>query len=344
MKLFSTLLTVLLCGWLGSVHAADTVVVYNWTEYLPKEVLTQFTRETGIKVRYSTYDNNETMYTKLKTLNGKGYDIVVPSTYYVDRMRREGLIQKLDKTRLGNLSNLNPRLLDQPYDPGNQYSIPYLWGTSGIAVNSKQVDPKTITGWADLWNPAFKNKLLLIDDMREVFAVALKVLGHPTNSTAESEIQTAYEKLVQLKPNIRLFNADSPKDLFLAEEVAVGMLWNGEAYVANQQNPNIQFIFPREGGVIWIDNLVIPSGATNVEGAHTFINFILRPEIARQISEKVGYATPNEAALKQLPDKVRDNPIAYPRSDYLQKSEFQTDVGAAVTIYDKYWQRLKTAR
>ena len=344
MRSITTLFVLLYC-WLTTAFAADdTLVVYNWSEYLPKQVISQFTKETGIKVKYSTYDSNEAMYAKVKILKGKGYDLVVPSTYYVDRMRREGLLQKIDKTRLSNFGNLNPRLLNQPYDPNNDYSIPYLWGTTGIAIDTKVIEPQKVTAWADLWDPAYKNKLLLLNDLREVFAMGLKVLGHSVNSTDETEIRTAYEKLTQILPNVRVFNAESPKALYLSGEVPLGMDWNGDANMANRENPKIQYIYPKEGVSIWLDSLVIPSGAEHLEAAHKFIDFVLRPEIAKIITEEVGYTSPNLAAIKLLPEKVRTNRIAYPTEEDLKNAEFQVDVGEALPLYEKYWQRLKAGR
>lgn len=340
--LFASVL--LLCGAAAIAAEPQTLVVYNWAEYLPKKVLQQFTKETGIKVRYSTYDSNEAMYAKVKTVKGAGYDILVPSTYYVDRMRREGLLQPLDKSRLSNLGNLNPRLLDQPYDPNNQYSIPYLWGTTGIAYDTDKVQPGTLTRWAELWDPAYRNKLLLLNDMREVFSMGLKVLGHSINTTDKSQIQAAYEKLAEIMPNVRVFDAESPKTKFLAREVAAGMLWNGEAYMANKENFRIRYVYPKEGAMMWMDSLVISAGAGNVNSAYQFIDFVLRPEIARQISEEVGYSSPNLAAIKLLPEKVRNNPTVYPSDEDLKNAEFQSDVGEALPVYDQYWQRLKAGR
>ncbi len=341
-----TLLVSLLLLGASIAGAAEpqTLVVYNWAEYLPKKVLQQFTRETGIKVQYSTYDSNEAMYTKVKTVKGEGYDLLVPSTYYVDRMRREGLLQPLDKSRLSNFGNLNPRLLNQPYDPDNQYSIPYLWGTTGIAYNEAKVASGKLTGWADLWDPAYKNKLLLLNDMREVFSMGLKVTGYSINTTDENQIRAAYEKLAEIMPNVRVFDAESPKTKFLSQEVVAGMLWNGEAYQASRENPKIRYVYPREGAMQWMDSLVISAGAKNLDGAYRFIDFVLRPEIAKQICEEVGYSSPNLAAIKLLPEKVRNNPTVYPSDADLKNVEFQTDVGAALPVYDQYWQRLKAGR
>lgn len=331
--------------WLVCVNtgfAEDTLVIYNWSEYLPQQVIDQFTEETGIDVQYATYDSNEAMYAKVKTVQGEGYDLLVPSTYYVDRMRREGLLQKLDKSRLSNFGNLNPRLLNQPYDPDNNYSIPYLWGTTGIAINTDQVDPDKVVAWEDLWDSGYKNKLLLLNDVREVFSMGLKTLGYSANSTNENEIRATYEKLTQLMPNVRVFNAESPKDLFLAEEVILGMNWNGEVYMANQENPSIRYIYPKEGVTVWMDNFVLSKKAKNVDAAYQFIDFILRPDIAKIITEEIGYTSPNLEAIKLLPESLRNNRIVYPTEEDLKNAEFQTDVGRALPLYEKYWQRLKS--
>jgi spermidine/putrescine transport system substrate-binding protein len=326
-----------------NVQAAEQLIVYNWADYLPKEVITRFTKETGIKVKYSTYDTNEVMYAKLKTLGGGGYDIVVPSTYYVDRMRQEGLLAELDKSKLPNLKNIDPKLLDQAYDPGNRHSVPYLWGSTGIAVRpDRKGNVPDVKAWADLWNPALKRQLLLIDDVREVFMMALRVLGHSGNTRNETEIEAAYNKLKELMPNVKVFNAESPKDAYLSGEVRVGMIWNGEAFMAQKEVKDLRFVMPTEGPSLWMDNLVIPKKAPNPAAAHKFIDFLLRPEIAKLITEDVGYTSPNLAAIALLPEKVRNNRTAYPSAEDLARGEFQVDVGEALPIYEKYWQRLKT--
>ena len=327
------------------VQAAEQLIVYNWAEYMPKEVLSRFTKETGIKVKYSTYDNNEVMYAKVKTLGGGGYDIVVPSTYYVDRMRQEGLLAELDKSKLPNLKNLDPKLLNQSYDPGNMVSVPYLWGSTGIAVRpDRKGNAPEITSWSDLWKPDLKRQLLLIDDVREVFMMALRVLGYSGNTRNEAEIEAAYNKLKELMPNVKVFNAESPKDAYLSGEVRVGMIWNGEAYMAQKEIKDLRFVMPSEGPSLWMDNLVIPKKAPNPEAAHRFIDFLLRPEIAKLISEDIGYTSPNLAAIALLPEKVRNNRTAYPSADDLAKAEFQVDVGEALPIYEKYWQKLKAGK
>lgn len=328
-----------------SVFASDKVVyVFNWAEYMPADVLSQFQNETKIKVIYSTYDNNEAMYAKVKLLKGKTYDIVVPSTYFVHKMRKENLLLPIDRSKLPNFKYLDPNLLSKPYDPQNEYSIPYLWGSTAIGVNSQYIRPESVKSWKDLWKPEYKGKVLLIDDIREVFGMGLKILGYSCNDTDPAHIEQAYAILKELLPNVRLFTADSPKQPFLNEEVYIGMIWNGEAFMASKENPKIKYVYPEEGAMLWVDSMVIPRGAKNIEHAHTFINFILRPDVAKRISEEIGYASPNTEAVKFMDPEVRQNKTVYPDETTIQKAEFQIDIGDAITVYEKMWEKLKAGR
>lgn len=330
--------------WLISlpVYAQQKVVnVYNWSNYMPSEVLKEFTKETGIKVNYATYDSNETMYAKLKANPRSGYDIVVPSTYFVDRMRKQGMLRLLDKTKLTGLKNLNPALLNKLYDPGNRYSIPYFWSMTGIVINTKIPAFSSIQNWSDFWKPQYHNQLLLLDDVHEVFSIALLTLGYSPNSTNPEHIRQAYLKLKQLMPNVRLFNADGVKSLYIDEDLTLGMGWNGDIYQAAQENPALQWLYPKEGFVMSIDSLAIPIGVSHLNNAYRFINFILRPDIAKKISLATGYASPNLAAVKLMSKAVLTNPMVYPDQKTLRRSVVQTDVGDAEAVYQKYWELLK---
>lgn len=321
--------------------AGEKVYVYNWTEYIPDTVLEQFTKETGIEVVYSTYDSNETMYAKLKLIKNDGYDVVFPSTYFVNKMGREGMLQQLDKKLLPNMRDLDPGMLNKNYDENNKYSIPYMWGSTGICVNSEVIDEKLVTSWKDLWNPAFKGQLLLQDDMREVFHMALKIKGYSSNSSNPKEIEEAYMLLKELMPNVLLFNSDSPRLPYLAGEVSVGMIWNGEAWMAQQENSAIRYVYPREGANLWVDSFVIPKSARNVTNAHSFINFMLRPEIAKICVEENGYATPVLSAIPLLAEDVRSSQTIFPGKEIVEAGEFQSDVGDALPVYQQYWEKLR---
>jgi spermidine/putrescine transport system substrate-binding protein len=317
------------------------VSVYNWSEYIPEGVLEEFTKETGIKVDYTTFDSNEVMYTRLKIFKGRGYDVVVPSTYLVSRMRREGLIQPLQHKWLKNFKHLNPDLMNRDFDPKNAYSIPYLWGSTGIGINSSKIPNQAPKSWLDLWSTDYRNSLLLTDDMREVFHMALKVNGHSTNTSNPDEIKQAYELLKQLMPNVKLFSGE-PRPEFVNGNVNIGLMWSGEMAIAKQENPVFDYIYPEEGPTLWIDNFAIPSRAKNVANAHVFIDFMLRPDIAARSSVELGYATPNMAGKKLLDKGLKENPIIFPPSEVLLNAEFQRDVGTAHKTYQLYWNKLKT--
>lgn len=315
--------------------------VYNWSEYMPDSVLKNFTKETGIKVKYSTYDSNEAMYAKIKTIGSSSYDVIVPSTYYVNKMSKENLLVKLDKSKLPNYKNLDKKLLSRPFDPNNDYSIPYVWGSTGISYNANLISEK-IDSWKNLWSPEYKNSILLNDDMREVFGIALKILGYSSNSTNPKEIEEAYNKLKELLPNVKMFYSESQKQVYLNEEVKLGMNFNGEGFMANEENEAIKYIYPKEGALLWIDSLVIPKGAKNIDNALAFINYLLKPEVSKIISEEIGYASPNAKTLELLDEKTRNNRMIYPNEEDLINSELQLDVGEALPVYEKYWEKLKT--
>jgi spermidine/putrescine transport system substrate-binding protein len=328
----------------GIFAFGNVLYVYNWSEYMPQSVIQAFQKETGIRVYYSTYDSNEAMYAKVKTDQSSSYDILVPSTYFVNKMSKEGMLAVIDVSKLSNYKNLDESLLHQPFDPDNKYSVPYLWGSTGISFNARVLGEGAIKSWEDLWSEKYKKSLLLTDDLREVFGMALKTLGYSANTQNPQEIAKAYEKLKLLMPNVKLYNSESPKEFYLGEEVAAGMNFNGENYMANLESPDIHYVYPKEGILLWMDSLVIPANAKNVENAHKFIDFLLRPEIAKEISEEVGYASPNMVAIELLDDEVRNNPIIYPTKEDLKNSEFQVDLGEALSLYESYWEQLKTGQ
>lgn len=323
------------------VWASEKVYVYNWTEYLPESVLEQFTKETGIEVVYSTYESNETMYAKLKLVKESGYDVAFPSTYFVSKMGRESMLLALDHDQIPNMKDIDPALLNKPYDEGNVYSIPYMWGSTGIGVNSEMIDADTITSWKDLWNPKFKGQVLLQDDMREVFHMALRLKGYSANSRDAKEIEEAYLLLKELMPNVLLFNSDSPRLPYLMGEVSIGMIWNGESWMAQQENPAIRYVYPKEGANFWVDSFVIPRHARNIENAHKFINFMLRPDVAKICVEENGYASPVKSVLPLLDEATRTSKTIFPDAASIAAGEFQTDVGDALPIYQKYWEMLR---
>lgn len=321
--------------------AKSILNVYNWADYMPNSVIKKFEAETGIQINYTEYDSNETMYAKLKTTPKLGYDVIFPSSYYVQRMSKEKMLLILDKSQLSNYRYLNRVLLNQPFDPKNQFSVPYLWGTTGIVVNKNFIDPKTVTAWADFWNPRFRNQLLLFDDMREVFAIALLKLGYSINDTNRQHIYEAYQQLKALWPNVKLLNLEAEQNIYIDEDVNIGIGLNGEIFNAITENPNLVYIYPKEGFELWMDCVAIPSTAPHVKEALAFVNFLMRPEIAKEIAISTGFSTPNLAAVAMLPKEMRESPILNPDNEILKRGQFLVDLGDANAIYEEYWNRLK---
>ncbi|MDG2952518.1 extracellular solute-binding protein [Bisgaard Taxon 10/6] len=321
---------------------AESIRIYNWTDYIPSDLIAEFTRETGIDVNYSTFESNEEMYSKLKLLKNTGYDLVFPSSYYIGKMAKEGMLEKIDHSKLSNFNQIPANLLHKDFDPNNDYSLPYVYGLTGIGVNKSVIDPAKITGWADLWHPEYKGQVLLTADAREVFHIALLLDGKSPNTQNEEEIKAAYERLTKLLPNVATFNSDTPELPYIQGEVDLGMIWNGSAYMAKRENPDIEFIYPKEGAIFWMDNYAIPKGSQHVEAAHKFIDFMLRPEHAKVIIERMGYSMPNEGVKALLKPEDVANPLLFPPESEVKKGVFQADVGDAVDIYEKYWNRLKT--
>jgi spermidine/putrescine transport system substrate-binding protein len=235
-------------------------------------------------------------------------------------------------------------MMNKPYDPNNDFSVPYLWGATSIAINNKDVDASKITKWADLWKPEYAGKLMIMDDVRDNFYVGLRVAGFQNNSTSEDEIKAAYEKLKALWPSIKVINSDSPKTPLIQGNVSIGAIWNGEAYMAQQEMEDLQYIYPEEGAVLWVDSFVIPKGAANVENAHKFIDFMLRAESAKAAIEELGYAAPNTAGIALLDEALRNNKTVFPAAEDIAKGSFHQDLGDTVLVYEKYWELLKAGQ
>jgi spermidine/putrescine transport system substrate-binding protein len=315
--------------------------VYTWSDFLPDSVIKQFERETGIKINHSTYMSNEVLYAKMKTNMGEGYDVIMPSAYFINRMVSQNLLQKIDTKKLKNFKHLNADFLSKEHDPQNEYSIPFLWSSTGIVLNTKYHNKKDVTAWADLWHGKYKNDLLLVDDVREIFSMALLVLGDSVNDSDPQHIKAAFEKLKTLLPNVKLFNTDTMRSIYIDEDITLGMGWSGDMYLAQNENPDLAFTYPSEGFVVLLDCLAIPKKSQNVDNAHKFIDFLSRPEIAKQIAVETGFATTNQKAISLLPEAMRQSPILYPDKETMKRGRLQLDVGDAAPLYEYYFERLK---
>jgi spermidine/putrescine transport system substrate-binding protein len=325
------------------LFAADKIVnVYAWTGEIPDSVVREFELETGIKVNFSTYENNEIMYAKLRASKNAGYDVVMPSSYFVDRMYKQNMLTALDKTKLANWKNINPQFLNPTYDPKSEFSVPYIWGVTGIFVNTNYFAKASIKKWSDLWDARFYNQLMLLDDTRENFSMALMSLGYSANDSNPEHIKQAYLKLKQLMRNVKVFSTDTVVSILIDEDATVGMAWNGDTFKGLEDNAHIDFIYPEDGFVIWVDNFSIPKNAPHKDEAYAFINFILRPEIAKEVALATSFPITNLAGQRLLPDYIRNSPIAYPSKEVMKRGQFQTDLNdETLALYEKYWEELK---
>ncbi len=275
--------------------------LFIWTEYLPTETIECFEMVYGIKVLRDEYSSNEDMYDGISG-GGSNYDLVLPSDYIVAKIASEGLLQELDHAKLPVMRNFDPNYLDFEFDPGNRYTIPYLVGTDAIVVNTGKVEniPRS---WADLWNPEYNGRMVFLDDARAVIGITLLSLGYDVNTTDPAQLEEARKKLIELVPSIKLFDSDSPKTALLAGAADLGMTWTGEAFIARQGNPNIQYVFPSEGVILWQDNWGVLKNAPHPDAAYAWLNYVNQGNIFWMVLRDFPYTNPNTAAL----DFARDN-------------------------------------
>ncbi len=325
------------------VFANKVVNVYAWGGVIPKIIIQQFERETGIKVNFSTYDSNETMYAKLKASRQNVYDVILPSAYYVERMKKQNMLARLDRSKLTNLRHLDPLFSTNEYDLGNHFSIPLIWGITGIFYNSNWVKNPP-QSWKQLWKKNWPHQLLMLDDAREVFSIALMSLGYQPNDNDPAHIKAAYLQLLTLIPNIKLFASDSIQAIMIDEDATAGSAWNGDTYKAYAENKQINFVYPQDGFVIWVDCLAIPAKPPHIEEAYQFINFMLKPTTAAKIALIEGHAIANANGKALLPEALRNNPMVYPSAKTLTRGYFQRDVDdETITLYNNYWEQFKLA-
>lgn len=331
----------LICVCHLSYAKTRVVNVYGWSGEVPRALIHQFEEETGIHVNFSTYDNNEILYAKLHASKYPVYDVIIPSSYFVERLKNQQFLTKLDKTLLPNLKNLDRRFSNSAYDPSNEYSIPLVWGVTGIFYNKEWVQTPP-QNWSDLWQKAWKNRLMLLDDPREVFGMALITLGYNPNDDDPLHISQAFERLKNLGSNIKLFASESIQATIIDEDVHVGVAWNGDAYKARLENPNIEFIYPDEGFTIWIDCLAIVKNAPHLAEAYEFLDFMMRAQSGEVITLSEGYTTANAASKARLPKDLRENPMVFPSEEILERGFVQRDIpNNSLRLYNYYWQKLK---
>ncbi|EQK47885.1 ABC transporter substrate-binding protein [Paraclostridium bifermentans] len=324
----------------GGTDSKKVLNVYNVGDYIDENIITLFEEKTGIDVQYETYDTNEMMYQKVKS-GSTNYDLIFPSDYMVEKMKSEGLLQKIDFKNIPNMKYIDKSFLNPIYDETNEYSVPYMWGTFGILYNKKMVK-EPVDSWNILWNPKYKGNIMMFDSVRDTMGISLKRLGYSMNTTNPKEINEAMKELMKQKDLVLAYVNDEGKDRLLGEEVAMGIAYSGDAVTLMEENPNLAYAIPKEGTNKWVDAMAIPKSAQNKKEAEMFINFLLDPEIAKMNAEYIGYSTPNEGALKLLDKDVTSNPVAYPPKSVMDKTETFIDLGNKLRLYDEAWIKLKS--
>jgi len=340
------------CGWRqGRVQrtstpatASDKLYIYTWSQYTDEDLLNSFTSQTGIKVVADVFDSNETMLARLQAGGGANYSVLYPSDYMVRRMMELGLLSQLDSTRLTGLDNLLARFQNPEYDPDNRHSVPMSWGTTGFVYNSEKLAVAP-TDWDYLWTrqQQLSKRMTLLNDVREVMGGTLRMLGYSYNSKDESQIKQAYERLQTLKPAIAAFDTDAWQNQILAGDLLLAMSYSADAIRVSQENPSLRYVIPRSGSSLWTDTMVIPNTAPNPDAAYAWINFMLQPDVAAQMCQRLSIATPNQVAVEQLPPELRNNTNLFPPESILQNCERIAPLGEVDAVYDRYWTQLTSS-
>ncbi|HJW83598.1 MAG TPA: spermidine/putrescine ABC transporter substrate-binding protein [Anaerolineae bacterium] len=320
--------------------------LFVWTEYIPQDHIDCFELVYGVQVNRDEYSANEEMYAKLSA-GSSGYDLVQPTDYIVGLMIRQGLLQKLDKSKLPVMANFDPNYLNLSFDPGNEYTVPYQAGTDAIVVNTDEVE-NVPQSWADLWKPEYAGRMVSLDDSRAVIGATLLTLGYDVNTTDPGQLEEAKDKLAELAKGIKLFDSDSPKTALIAGDVDLGITWTGEAFLAQQENPAIQYVYPTEGAILWQDNYAMPTGAAHVDAAYAWINYTLQGNLFWLMLRDFPYTNPVKAALDYARDNqadlyraYMDSPITNTPPEAVKQGHRIEDVGDALPLYDKVWTEIK---
>ena len=339
----------------------NVVNVYNWSDYIAEDTVAKFEAETGIKVNYDVFDSNELVEAKLLAGNS-GYDVVVPSGFFLERQIAAGLFQPLDKAKLPNLANMDPAIMEETaaHDPDNAHSVDYMWGTTAIGYNAKAVQERLGEQPIDTWDLVFKPELVskladcgvtLLDAPAEIMATALNYLGLDPNSESEEDLQKAEQLLLSIRPHVRYFHSSQYIDDLGNGEVCLSVGYSGDVFIAQSaaqeagQGVEVAYVIPKEGALKWFDLFAIPADAPHVDNAHKFIDFMLRPDIAAANTNYVFYASGNKAALEQIADEVKNDPAIYPPAETLEKL---FPLKAHSPEYDELltrsWTRIKTGQ
>ena len=322
--------------------SGPSVHIYTWSNYYPANLIAEFTRKTGIRVELTYLSSNEELFAKLKA-GATGFDLIQPSDYMVRQMRSLNMIQPIDHQKLHFLSHIDPYYWKLPYDPDLKYSVPFSWGTTGIAINTKKIKvPEGGLSWDFLFNSPDPRHTSLLDDSREVFAAVLVSEGRSINTKDPRVLEQAKVKLETIKKNIITFNSE-PRPLLLRGEINVAHIYSFDAVQAEKDNPNIHYFIPKDGGTLWTDNFAIPTNARHVAEAHAFIDFFLDPEVNYRLVTENFVSTPNLSTRAKLPAELANDPNIYPPPQVLARLQLMDELGDSATLLlNRLWTELKS--
>ena len=321
---------IMLTGCTGKKY--DGVVnVLNWSSYIPTDVIKDFENEYNIKVNYGTYSSNEELLAKLSSSKKGTYDVVFPSDYMVELMIQKDMLMPIDIGNLTNYKNIDRAFLYQEYDPYNEYSLPFLLATSVIAYNKENVE-ETITDYSDLRNEKYKNDIVVLDDERITIGAFLQALDYDINDYDDEHLNQAYSFYLQLKDNIKAFDSDAPKTFLITNETNIGILWNAEAILAKEENPNIEIVYPKSGYALSMDNYVITKESKNVDNAYLFIDYLLRNESCQRIISDYPYISTNKNVTNYSDAELEE---------ILQNGSYIKNVSTNIKKFDRLWARMK---
>lgn len=339
-------LVLLLCGC-SKADQGNVVNVYNWGEYLDMSILDEFEEQTGITVNYKTFESNEQMYSVLKN-GGASYDVIIPSDYMISRMIEEDMLEKLDFSNIPNFDLVSDQYKNLSYDPTNEYSVPYMWGTLGLIYNSAYIDEE-ITSWSALWDERYSGNILMFNNNRDAMGVALKYLGYSLNTTDEQQLREAEALLSRQKPLLQKYVMDQIYDLLESGEALIGPYYAGDYLCMIENNPDLVFVIPEEGSNWYVDSMCIPKGAEHKENAEAFINFMCSTDICVRNMYETGYVSPNEEANDQVrgeydltdPDDAYQHSVMFPEAQVLDRCEVYINLPAATNkLYSRLWIKL----
>lgn len=324
---------------------SDTeLTVYNWFDYIDPEVLNLFTEQTGIKVNYVNFTQNEDMYAKLEAGAG-AYDVIFPSEYMIERLIKEDRLEELDLNNIPNLENVLDNLRDPSYDPGNVHSVPYMWGTLGILYNTDMVS-EPVTSWMSLFDGQYKGQVFMMNSLRDTIGLGLKALGYSMNTRNADELRAACDLLVKQKQDGMVAGnfVDETKDKMVANEAALAVIYSGDALYAMEKNEKLAYVVPEEGSNIWVDGMCIPKGTQHKAAAETFINFMCQPEIAQMNMDYIYYSSPIKQVVENLDEEQAANGALNPPQDVVARCEYYNDISDAMDLYEGIWMEIRMAR